>query len=100
MTQSRFFREECYIGGEWRGGKKTIAVTNPANGETVGHVPDLGREDAKAAIAAAHKAFPAWRATTAEERGKLCRAFYEALMDNQQTPAELRDIENKLEVKS
>ncbi len=83
MTKDRFFREECYIGGEWRSGKKTIRVINPANGEAIGSVPDFGREEARAAIAAAAKAFPEWRAKSAEERGKYCRAIHDALMDNQ-----------------
>ena len=89
MTQDRFFREECYIGGEWRSGKKTIPVTNPANGETIGSVPDFGREEARVAIAAAAKAFPEWRAKSAEERGKYCRAIHDALMDNQAALGEL-----------
>ncbi len=92
-TDSRFFREQCYIGGEWRGGAKTIPVTNPATGETIGAVPDFGRTEAREAIDAAAAAFPDWRARTAEERGKVCRAFYEALMDNQQTLGELLTLE-------
>ena len=91
--RQKFFREDCYIAGEWRSGDKTIVVTNPANGETIGHVPDFGRDEAKEAIAAAAKAFPEWRAKTADERGKLCRGFYEALMDNQQALGELLTLE-------
>ncbi len=93
MTKTRFFREDCYIGGEWRGGGKTIAVTNPADGETIGSVPDFGRDEARAAIAAAKKAFPEWRAKSADERGKACRAIHDALMDNQQVLAELMTLE-------
>ncbi|MFC2953328.1 NAD-dependent succinate-semialdehyde dehydrogenase [Marinicaulis aureus] len=93
MTVEKFFREEGYIGGEWLSSSKKIAVTNPANDKTIGHVPDFGREEARAAITAAAKAFPSWRATTADERGKLCRAFYEALMDNQDALGELLTME-------
>ncbi|PQA86815.1 NAD-dependent succinate-semialdehyde dehydrogenase [Hyphococcus luteus] len=93
ITDSRFFRQECYIGGDWRSGGETIDVVNPANGETIGTVPDFGRNEARNAIAAAAEAFPAWRARTAEERGKFCRAFYEALMDNQQILGEILTLE-------
>ncbi len=93
MTREKFFREDCYLGGEWRGGANNIAVTNPANGETIGHVPDFGRKEAKEAIAAAAKAFPDWRAKTADERSKFCRSFYEALMDNQDALGELLTLE-------
>ncbi len=93
MTRQKFFREDCYIGGEWRGGANKIAVTNPANGETIGHVPDFGRDEAREAIAAAAKAFPGWRAKTADERSKFCRSFYDALMDNQEALGELLTLE-------
>lgn len=94
MTTSKFFREDCYIGGVWRrAAGKTIDVINPANGEKVGIVPDFGRDEASAAIDAAAAAFPAWRAKTADERSKACRAIYEALMDNQSALGELLTLE-------
>ncbi|GJL90711.1 NAD-dependent succinate-semialdehyde dehydrogenase [Hyphococcus sp.] len=94
MTGNRFFREDCYIGGEWlKASGKTIAVTNPASGEQLGTVPDFGRAEAGKAIAAAAGVFPSWRAKTADERSKFCRAFYEALMDNQAALGELLTLE-------
>jgi acyl-CoA reductase-like NAD-dependent aldehyde dehydrogenase len=44
-----------YINGEWVSAKSgtTFEVFNPANGETIGQVPDGGREDAVLAIQAA-----------------------------------------------
>ncbi|MEZ5893077.1 MAG: NAD-dependent succinate-semialdehyde dehydrogenase [Parvularculaceae bacterium] len=94
MSYRRFLMEDCYIGGEWRAatGKK-IAVTNPATGDTLGHVPDFGREETADAIAAAKAAFPLWRAKTADERGKFCRMIYDALMDNQAALGELLTLE-------
>ncbi len=62
-----------FINGEWvdaiAGG--TFAVTNPATGEEIGRVPDGGPDDARAAIAAADAAFPAWAATTPFERADM-----------------------------
>lgn len=62
-----------FINGEWvdaiAGG--TFAVTNPATGEEIGRVPDGGPDDARAAIAAADAAFPAWSATTPFERADV-----------------------------
>ena len=76
MTVEKFFREDGYIGGEWCGGANKIAVTNPANGETIGHVPDFGREEARAAIAAALAALeshqPLGRATGAAHAAAFC----------------------------
>lgn len=43
-------------------------VTNPANGDVIGEVPDFGSEDTKKAIDAAYKAFYTWKKTTARVR--------------------------------
>ena len=54
-----------YVGGEWRTPHTTeyLDVTNPATGELLGRVPLSNRADVEQAVAAAHAAFPAWRAT-------------------------------------
>ena len=41
LNDPRLFREQCYIDGAWidAGSRKTIAVTDPATGETIGTVP-------------------------------------------------------------
>src|SRR5437868_14268615 len=72
-TQLEFLREAAYVGGEWikADSGKTVAVTNPATGETLGTVPDCGKAETTRAIAAADKAFPAWRAKTAKERAQI-----------------------------
>jgi succinate-semialdehyde dehydrogenase/glutarate-semialdehyde dehydrogenase len=71
-----------YINGEWMAAQsgRTFAVTNPATGEPIAQVPDAGAADALEAVAAAHRAFPAWAGLTAYERGKALRRIYEAIM--------------------
>ncbi|WP_411820271.1 NAD-dependent succinate-semialdehyde dehydrogenase [Hyphococcus formosus] len=88
---SRFFRQACFIGGEWLADSAdaVIEVTNPATGENLGTVPDLGREETRKAIAAASEAFPAWRAKPAAERAKYCHDIHDALMDHQDELGEL-----------
>jgi len=95
MIQNPFFKEECYIAGEWAGagGGETIAVNNPATGEIIGAVPKFGRAQTSRAINAAYAAFPEWRARTADERGEFCRKIFEALMDNQAALGELLTME-------
>ncbi len=97
MTDSRFFREECYIDGRWSGGPKTqldrIKVNNPATGEIIGTVPKFGARETAEAIDAAHGAFLLWRERTAAERADFCRKFYQALMDNQEPLARILTIE-------
>lgn len=93
MIASRFFKEKCFINGEWVGGGDTIKVNNPATGEIIGSVPKFGRMETAAAIEAAHAAFLLWREKPAVERGELCRKFYQALMDNQKELGTLLTVE-------
>src|SRR5258706_5981766 len=82
LTDATLLKESAYIGGAWVGGRSTIVVRNPANGETIGHVPDLGAEETHRAIAAAGVAFPQWRGPPAgEPRQGLPPGGPGALMD-------------------
>ncbi len=94
MIDSRFFREACYVDGAWvKGGTGGIDVANPATGETIGSTPRFGRDETRAAIAAAERAFKEWRRVPAEARGDACRLIHDALMDNQDELGRLLTIE-------
>lgn len=94
MPDNRFFREACFIGGEWMSAAgDVIEVNNPATGEILGGVPKFGRNETKKAIAAASAAFPAWRAASPDERAKYCMAIHDALMDHQSELGELLTLE-------
>jgi succinate-semialdehyde dehydrogenase / glutarate-semialdehyde dehydrogenase len=73
-------RDQALLNGEWIGANETFAVTNPADGSTLAQVPNLGAEDARKAIAAAHAAFPAWAARTAKERAGIMRKWFELMI--------------------
>jgi succinate-semialdehyde dehydrogenase/glutarate-semialdehyde dehydrogenase len=70
-----------YVGGSWRDGAQRLAVTDPATGAQVGEVVAAGAEDARAAVAAAHDAFPAWSARSPDERGAPLRRAYELVLE-------------------
>ena len=57
-------------------------VLNPATGEIAGKVPDMGPEETRRAIEAAHAALPAWQGLLAKERAKLMRAWFDLMMAN------------------
>lgn len=63
-----------YIDGEWvvpRGAER-LERRNPADRrDLIGYTPLSSREEARAAIRAAEKAFAAWRSTPAPARGKM-----------------------------
>ncbi|MCP3720183.1 NAD-dependent succinate-semialdehyde dehydrogenase [Paraburkholderia sp. CNPSo 3281] len=84
-------REQAYIDGQWRGADDgaTLEVHNPSTGERIANVPNMGAPEARAAIEAAHRAFPAWRATSAKERARLLRNWFELIMANQETLAQI-----------
>ncbi|MEX3846033.1 NAD-dependent succinate-semialdehyde dehydrogenase [Paraburkholderia sp. BR10882] len=84
-------REQAYIDGQWRGADDgaTLEVHNPSTGERIANVPNMGAPEARTAIEAAHRAFPAWRATTAKERARLLRNWFELMMANQEALAQI-----------
>jgi succinate-semialdehyde dehydrogenase / glutarate-semialdehyde dehydrogenase len=88
-------RTRALIGGQWldAAGGATYAVMNPATGETLGTVPDMGVAETRRAIEAASQAFPAWAALTAKERAAMLRRWYELLMANQEDLATLMTAE-------
>ena len=85
LKDPKLFREHCYIDGAWvtADSKKTFSVDNPASGEIIGKVPDMGVAETKRAIEAADKAWPAWRAKTAKERAAVLRKWFDLMMANQ-----------------
>jgi succinate-semialdehyde dehydrogenase/glutarate-semialdehyde dehydrogenase len=95
LKDPSLFREANYIDGEWIGiGEgRSIAVTNPSTGAVLGHVPSLGAEETKRAIAAAKKAQPAWRALTAKERAVKLRLLFDLMMENQEDLARIMTAE-------
>lgn len=79
-------REKMLVGGAWidADAGSTITVSNPANGELIGTVPDAGGAETRRAIEAAAAAFPAWRAKTAAERSTLLHKLADLLLANQE----------------
>lgn len=88
-------REANLIGGQWVAADsgRTITVTDPATGETVGTVPQSGRAETKRAIDAAAAALPAWRAKTAKERAKHLHKLADLIEQDAEALATLLTVE-------
>jgi succinate-semialdehyde dehydrogenase/glutarate-semialdehyde dehydrogenase len=86
LKDPSLFRQANFVDGKWIEAEsgRTIAVRNPATGETIGEVPSLSVAETRRAIEAAHHAQPAWRAHTAKERAVVLRRLYELMMANQE----------------
>ena len=90
-----FMKQAILIGGEWceADSGETVQVTNPANGEVIGTVPDAGKAETRRAIEAAHEAFASFRETTAKQRADWLRAMHDVMMDNVDHLATLLTVE-------
>src|SRR5215472_9815537 len=66
-----------YIGGRWveSRAREFVDVYNPARGEVIAKTPLSTAEDVDAAVAAAKKAFPAWRDTPPVVRARVLFKF-------------------------
>ena len=95
LNDDRLFRQQCYIDGAWVDADSgaTFPVNNPATGEVLGTVPKLGAAETARAIAAAERAWPAWRAKTAKERSNILRAWFNLILENQEDLAVLMTLE-------
>ena len=94
LRDGSLFAQGSLIGGEWReAGTDAIEVTNPSTGAVIARVPNGGAADARAAIEAAHAAFPGWRATTAAERGAVLRKLAALILENRDDLARILTLE-------
>jgi succinate-semialdehyde dehydrogenase/glutarate-semialdehyde dehydrogenase len=85
LKDPTLLKHHCYLAGCWSGADRneTVAVTNPATGETLGTVPKMGAAETRRAVEAAGAALPAWRTRTAKERSTVLRRWFELIMANQ-----------------
>jgi succinate-semialdehyde dehydrogenase/glutarate-semialdehyde dehydrogenase len=79
LNDSSLLKTDALIGGDWVKGRSRFEVCDPATGELLAEVANLGPAEAQAAIAAAHKAWPAWRGKTAKERAAVLMKWFHLL---------------------
>jgi succinate-semialdehyde dehydrogenase/glutarate-semialdehyde dehydrogenase len=84
LKDPSLLRQQAYIDGAWCDAvdARTVTVTNPATGESLGTVPHMGAQETRRAIEAAHAAWPAWRRRTAHERARILRKWNDLMLDN------------------
>ena len=89
-------KTQAYVNGKWVAAANgaTFAVINPATGEEIALVADLGREDVRIAIDAAHLAWPAYRDLTAKERATLLRNWFMLILEHKEELARLMTLES------
>src|ERR1019366_4282129 len=89
------FREQCFIDGRWASAANgaTLTVHNPATAAALGHIPNMGTEETRSAIAAAARALPSWAARTAEDRASVLRRWFDLMLVHQEDLAMLMTAE-------
>lgn len=82
LQDNALFQTGYFVDGVWKMLDNTFDVTNPATGETIAKVAKAGKKETEEAIAAAARAFPAWRAKTAKERSTILYRWYSLIIEN------------------
>jgi succinate-semialdehyde dehydrogenase / glutarate-semialdehyde dehydrogenase len=95
LKDPTLLRTQAYCNGAWVNAddETTLRVHNPATGEVLGTVPDMGVKETRRAIAAAAAAFPAWAARTAKERAQILRRWYELMTQHKEDLATIMTAE-------
>ena len=88
-------RKLLYIGGEWRDGSEgaTLAVEDPATGESLCDVADATVDDAFAALAAADETQAEWQETPPRDRGEILRRAWELITERKDDLSLLMTLE-------
>jgi len=95
IKDKSLFRQQCYINGQWvdADSGKSIDVTNPATGDVIGTIPNMGAAETRRAIETANAAWGPWRKKTAKERSNILRKWFNLMMENQDDLAVLMTAE-------
>jgi len=86
LKDSGLLQTQGFINGQWRDAAdgRTFDVTNPATGELLARVADMGAAETEEAIAAASQAMISWRALPAKARCDILERWYDLMMAAQE----------------
>jgi succinate-semialdehyde dehydrogenase/glutarate-semialdehyde dehydrogenase len=93
LKRPDLLREAAYVGGAWITAEDRIAVTNPATGRVLAHIPNLGSEATLQAVTAATAAQGEWAARSAKARAQVLRKWFDLMMAHQEDLARLMTAE-------
>lgn len=82
LNDSALLETLAYVNGHWIENGSSFPVLNPATGEKIADVTDLGVEDVTRAINGAYDAKASWAAKTGKERGAILRKWHDLMLEN------------------
>jgi succinate-semialdehyde dehydrogenase/glutarate-semialdehyde dehydrogenase len=95
LQDNSLLKTQAHINGQWLDADsgETLAVTNPANGETVAEVAKCGTAETRRMIEAAAVAQKQWAKSTIKERAAVLRRWFDLVMENQEDLAQILTAE-------
>jgi len=95
ISDKGLFKTQAYIDGQWADADsgETLAVLNPATGETIAEISKCGTAETRRAIEAAEKAQISWRKKSAKERAAILRKWFNLMMEAQEDLAQILTAE-------
>ncbi|CAK0739506.1 succinate-semialdehyde dehydrogenase (NADP(+)) GabD [Gammaproteobacteria bacterium] len=95
LNDNSLLKSRAYIAGDWVEADSGLRypIINPADGATLGEVPNQGESDTLRAISAAEAAWPAWRNQTAAARAAILRRWHDLVIEHREDLARLMTLE-------
>ncbi|MDC5410146.1 NAD-dependent succinate-semialdehyde dehydrogenase [Acinetobacter baumannii] len=95
LQSTELFQQQAYINGQWLAAQSnaTVPVSNPATGEEIGTIPNMGAAEATQAVEAAYTALQSWKALTAQNRADILLAWHKLVLDHTHELALIMTIE-------
>ncbi|REE93891.1 NAD-dependent succinate-semialdehyde dehydrogenase [Cupriavidus plantarum] len=84
LKDASLLKQLAYIDGQWVGADngETLPVNDPATGEIIAEVPNLGAAETERAIASAEIAQKSWATKTGKERAIILRRWFDLMIAN------------------
>lgn len=95
LVDPQLLKQQAFVNGEWTDAESgdLMEVRNPADGELIVEIASVGRKETARAIDAAEEAWNSWRNTTAKERSKILRRWFDMIVENQEDLAQILSAE-------
>ena len=95
LSDPTLLKSTALLAGNWSAAEsgETFPVTNPATGQRLADVPNMGAAETRRAIEAAQAALPAWRELTGNARAQILRRWHDLILANHEDLAALMTAE-------
>ena len=95
LTDPSLLQTKAYIDGRWLDAEngEVFPVFNPANGELIAEVANIGEGETRAALVSAQKAMGEWRRLSGKARSIILRKWFDLIVANTEDLARIMTAE-------